>query len=178
MRPKYIVPAATILSCIIAAAVMQGCNTQTEQQSSTVSPQSSVTSANSTESTNEESNNTEYTEYLKDHGIDLSGIVVSEEGKIKRSDTEQDFASLRFEIKKDQEETARNRIKERCGDEFDEEDIIYPGLTQDEYLKKANSENIIASWYGFENGTHGAKTRSFQIFLTEKDGTYFVYFEG
>lgn len=170
MPLKRILHTAVFLLCIASFTAAQGCTVQTSQQSEDVS--------HDTISSDEVESKAEYTEYLKEFGIDFSEIVASEEGEIIQHDAEQDFASLRFEIKEGLEETARNRISERYGKELDEEDIIYPGSSQDKYLQMVNSENIIASWYGFKNGTKGAMTRSFQIFLTENDNTYFVYFFG
>lgn len=63
------------------------------------------------------------------------------------------------------------------GKEVEASEIIRPQGATEKYLKMVEFENIVANWYHFINGKI-VKTRSFELFLTESNGTYFVYFFG
>ena len=161
------------LICIIFC--MFGCTIQTSQNSQI--SQYSETSVTSINQSNISNNYNDYIEYVKSHDIDFFDYVIKGEGNIKTNDSYgYSSASIRFKVADNQVENVRKSISKQLGDELKICEETLPHNSSDKYMQMIEKEKVIANWTKLENGYDSAKTHSIEIFLTENNGTYFIYF--
>ena len=153
---------------------MFGCTIQTSQNSQI--SQYSETSVQSINQSNISNNYNDYIEHVKSHNIDFFDYVVEGEGDIKTNDSYGYNSSIRFKVADNQVENARRSLSKQLGDELEISEETLPHNSSNKYMQMIEKEKVIANWNKLENGYDGAKTHSIEIFLTENDGTYFIYF--
>ena len=159
-----------IIFCIFGCTIQTSQNSQISQYSET-----SVTSIN--QSNADISNNcNDYIEYVKSHNIDFFDYVVEGEGDIKTNDSYGYNSSIRFKVADNQVENARRSLSKQLGDELEISEETLPHNSSNKYMQMVEKEKVIANWNKLENGYDSAKTHSIEIFLTENNGTYFIYF--
>lgn len=159
------------LICIIFC--MFGCTIQTSQNSQI--SQYSETSVQSINQYNISNNYNDYIEYVKSHNIDFFDYVVEGEGNIQIDNANDYNASIRFKVADNQVENVRKSLSKQLGDELESEETL-PHNSSDKYMQMIEKEKVMANWTKLENVYDNAKTHSIEIFLTENNGTYFIYF--
>lgn len=160
------------LICIIFC--MFGCTIQTSQNSQI--SQYSETSDQSINQSNISNNYNDYIEHVKSHNIDFFDYVVEGEGNIQIDNANDYIASIRFKVADNQVENVRKSLSNQLGNEIEISEETLPHNSSNKYMQMIEKEKVIANWTKLENGYDGAKTHSIEIFLTENDGTYFIYF--
>lgn len=150
--------------CLTAASAGCAANTESSQASSA---QQDVT---------EGSNNMDYTEYVKDLGIDLTGTVAAEYGEIKGSDDP--YAYICFTLGEGKRESAEKILNEACGRMREVNPETIPAYLNHPIAVKMKSETMIGSWKTGISGANGAKSRILTFYLTEQNGVNDLYFFG
>lgn len=112
-------------------------------------------------------------DFVKELGLDLDGLVSAAEGELG-----QDYVYLRFRVEDGAEETLRDALAQAFGKDRGMTMDLLPGYRGHEIAVTMKEESLLGSWGKFRSGNGGAKTRSFDVYLTERDGTQYLYVFG
>ena len=113
----------------------------------------------------------DYVSYLKDAGLDLTGFLEDEEG-----DLTDEFVYFRFRIVEGKREAVEERLTTFCGKAAPLNNSPIPGYNGHALAQKLRSEELLSKWMHLTQGEGEAKTESSEFYVTEVDGTQYLYY--
>lgn len=156
---------ALILAAVCLTAAAAGCAANKEPPS-TASAQTDTTEGNST---------MEYTDYIKELGIDLAGMTADEDGEITSGG---EYAYICFTLVDGKRTEVEDLLNEVCGRMREVSPETIPGYQNHRLAEKMKAETFIGKWKMGISGKNGQKSRILTFYMTEQNGISYLYFFG
>lgn len=162
---KSIMKLVTIILAGVCFTAAAGCAHNTESATAS-SMQSDIT---------EENSKMNYTEYVKNFGIDLTGMTIEEDGEIKNDD---EYAYICFTLKDGKCQNVEKLLSDKCGKIREVNPKTIPAYLNHRIALKMKSETMIGTWKIGMSGKDNRKSRILTFYLTEQKGTNYLYLFG